>query len=470
MGFDGYFASRARADGRRAGGGRDRHLLQLQPRASCTHAIPAAWDATTPATLLDARLDRRRCRAAARARRRRRRPRDGRGRRAGADRRRGLHRRRAAALRRPRQPAVARRAAPRAVARHHRCSASSAATATSPAWSTPGSTASTRSSCTPHRVRCRVPRSRPRGAGTTRPGRRRSAASAARGLVDDGGAFTEAGAALRQHIEDRTDALALAPWEALGEEGCDELRTPGAAAQQGDRRRAAPSGSGPANYRGVTLRRMAVLRFSYGTMGSGKSTLALQIHHNLSSRGLRGLLCTQLDRDGARVSSRLGVSAAAVDVGPEARPVRAGPRLPGDQRRPRVPRVRRGAVLHTRPGRAAGPRRRRAQRRRPRARAPHRLPGPALRGLGRASSSWPTSARSCRSRRAAGAVPAPRRTPALVNGRQVYDGEVVVVGDTGGDAEVVYELLCRRHWLRGETGPRRAPTPASSSSDATLTD
>ena len=35
---------------------------------------------------------------------------------------------------------------------------------------------------------------------------------------------------------------------------------------------------------------MAVLRFSFGTMGSGKSTLALQIHHNLSSRGLRGLL------------------------------------------------------------------------------------------------------------------------------------------------------------------------------------
>ena len=62
---------------------------------------------------------------------------------------------------------------------------------------------------------------------------------------------------------------------------------------------------------------MAVLRFSYGTMGSGKSTVALQIHHNLSSRGLRGLLCTQLDRDGAVVSSRLGVSAAAVDVGPK---------------------------------------------------------------------------------------------------------------------------------------------------------
>jgi hypothetical protein len=45
-----------------------------------------------------------------------------------------------------------------------------------------------------------------------------------RGLVDGSGAFTEAGAALRQEIEDQTDRLALAPWAALGEEGCDELR------------------------------------------------------------------------------------------------------------------------------------------------------------------------------------------------------------------------------------------------------
>ena len=45
-----------------------------------------------------------------------------------------------------------------------------------------------------------------------------------RGLVDGEGTFTAAGSALRQHIEDRTDALALAPWAALGEDGCDELR------------------------------------------------------------------------------------------------------------------------------------------------------------------------------------------------------------------------------------------------------
>ena len=52
-------------------------------------------------------------------------------------------------------------------------------------------------------------------------------------------------------------------------------------------------------------------------MGSGKSTLALQIHHNLSSRDRRGLLLTKLDRDGTQVTSRLGVSAPAIEVTPE---------------------------------------------------------------------------------------------------------------------------------------------------------
>jgi thymidine kinase len=59
---------------------------------------------------------------------------------------------------------------------------------------------------------------------------------------------------------------------------------------------------------------MATLRFSFGTMGSGKSTMALQIHHNLASRGLSGLLLTTLDREGAQVTSRLGVSAQAIEV------------------------------------------------------------------------------------------------------------------------------------------------------------
>jgi len=59
---------------------------------------------------------------------------------------------------------------------------------------------------------------------------------------------------------------------------------------------------------------MGVLRFSYGTMSSGKSTLALQIHHNLARQSRRGMLLSQFDREGARVSSRLGVSVEAVEV------------------------------------------------------------------------------------------------------------------------------------------------------------
>jgi len=59
---------------------------------------------------------------------------------------------------------------------------------------------------------------------------------------------------------------------------------------------------------------MAHLRFSFGTMGSGKSTLALQIHHNMSTRDLFGLLLTCLDREGQQVTSRLGLSSPAIQV------------------------------------------------------------------------------------------------------------------------------------------------------------
>ena len=44
---------------------------------------------------------------------------------------------------------------------------------------------------------------------------------AARGLLDDSGALTSAGAALKQDIEDTTDRLALAAFDALDD---DELQ------------------------------------------------------------------------------------------------------------------------------------------------------------------------------------------------------------------------------------------------------
>ena len=45
-----------------------------------------------------------------------------------------------------------------------------------------------------------------------------------RGLLDPDGTLSKFGAERRQWVEDRTDALALAPYEAIGEDGCEQLR------------------------------------------------------------------------------------------------------------------------------------------------------------------------------------------------------------------------------------------------------
>lgn len=57
------------------------------------------------------------------------------------------------------------------------------------------------------------------------------------------------------------------------------------------------------------------LKYFYGPMDCGKSTLALQVDHNHSRQGRRGLLLTKLDRSGAgRITSRMGLSRAATEV------------------------------------------------------------------------------------------------------------------------------------------------------------
>jgi thymidine kinase len=62
---------------------------------------------------------------------------------------------------------------------------------------------------------------------------------------------------------------------------------------------------------------MPELVFFTGTMDCGKSTLALQMDHNRSARGRRGIVFTRDDRAGEGVlSSRLGLSTAAVEVRP----------------------------------------------------------------------------------------------------------------------------------------------------------
>ena len=45
-----------------------------------------------------------------------------------------------------------------------------------------------------------------------------------RGWIGDGEEFTVEGRRVRQEIEDRTDVLALPPWQHLGEDGCTRLR------------------------------------------------------------------------------------------------------------------------------------------------------------------------------------------------------------------------------------------------------
>ena len=203
---------------------------------------------------------------------------------------------------------------------------------------------------------------------------------------------------------------------------------------------------------------MAILRFSFGTMGSGKSTVALQIHHNLSSRGLRGLLCTQLDRNGAQVSSRLGFSATAVDVGSklDLYELAAG----------YVDRHGGLDFLVCDEGHFYQP-----EQVEQLARVVDDL-GADVHALGLLTDFrgrlFPASARflELADERVEIQVEArcwcgqrATQNARVVDGEQVYDGEVVVVGDTGGDERISYELLCRRHWTAGEHG-RAAPTAA----------
>ncbi len=201
--------------------------------------------------------------------------------------------------------------------------------------------------------------------------------------------------------------------------------------------------------------RMATLRFSFGTMGSGKSTVALQIHHNLNDRGLKGLLLTKLDRDGSQVTSRLGVAAPAVEVTPDL-DIHA---LTLDQW-PLHYLVCDEAQFYT------------VEQCEQLARVVDELAvdvyafglitdfrGLLFDGTKRlleiADDRVPLQVEArcwCGARATHNAR--------LVNGKIVYEGEVVVVGDTDADTAqplfgdaVRYELLCRRHYVRGELEP-----------------
>ena len=190
---------------------------------------------------------------------------------------------------------------------------------------------------------------------------------------------------------------------------------------------------------------MAELRFSFGTMGSGKSTLALQIHHNLTQSGQNGLLLSQLDRSESAVTSRLGVAEPAIEVEPELDLFRLAEEIIAEHgsleylvcdeaqfyRPAQVDQLADVVDLLDADVFAFGLL----------TDFRGRLFEGSVRFLEVADhrQELQVEARCWCTRRAT-------HNARLVDGKQVYEGEIVLIGDTGAGAEVSYELLCRRHW------------------------
>ncbi|MCM0676557.1 thymidine kinase [Micromonospora phytophila] len=77
------------------------------------------------------------------------------------------------------------------------------------------------------------------------------------------------------------------------------------------------SPTGCAAARGVDGRPLhaAALKFFWGPMDCGKSTMALQMNHNHSRQGRRGLVTTRIDRSlGPQVTTRIGLAHEAIEV------------------------------------------------------------------------------------------------------------------------------------------------------------
>lgn len=191
------------------------------------------------------------------------------------------------------------------------------------------------------------------------------------------------------------------------------------------------------------------LRFYFGTMGSGKSTMALQIHYNLANRGQRGMMLTRFPREGDGVRSRLGVESAAVVLDDSDDVVEVA-----DAERRRL-----GGLSYVVADEAQFM-------------SPKQVEQLAQLADGQdidvyafglltdfRGRLFPGSARlvELADRRVEVTVEsrcwcgAPAVLNArLINGRQVYKGDTVSVGDLDDrSADISYDLLCRRHWMEG---------------------
>jgi thymidine kinase len=200
------------------------------------------------------------------------------------------------------------------------------------------------------------------------------------------------------------------------------------------------------------------LAFFHGPMDCGKSTLVLQIDHNQSRQGRHGLLLVRHDRSGpARISSRLGMSRAALEVadGMDLRElvadrVVAGSRvdylivdeaqfLDPEQVEQLAELVDHASLDVYAFGISTDFRGRLfpgSQRLLELADSVQQLQVEVLCWCGRPG----------------------RLNARVVGGRVVRAGDTVLVADTGGEAEVHYQVLCRAHHRSGDLGPDvRAP-------------
>jgi thymidine kinase len=200
------------------------------------------------------------------------------------------------------------------------------------------------------------------------------------------------------------------------------------------------------------------LAFFHGPMDCGKSTLALQIDHNQSRQGRHGLLLVRHDRSGpARISSRLGMSRAAIEVadGMDLRElvadqVVAGSRvdylivdeaqfLDPEQVEQLAELVDHASLDVYAFGISTDFRGRLfpgSQRLLELADSAEQLQVEVLCWCGRPG----------------------RLNARVVGGQVVRAGDTVLVADTGGEADVHYQVLCRAHHRSGDLGPAvRAP-------------
>ncbi|SCL24759.1 thymidine kinase [Micromonospora pallida] len=198
----------------------------------------------------------------------------------------------------------------------------------------------------------------------------------------------------------------------------------------------------------------AALKFFWGPMDCGKSTMALQMNYNHARQGRRGLVTTRIDRSlGPRVTTRIGLAHDAIEVtddldlralvrGRWAEGERVDYLICDEASFYSVAHVEQMAEL-----------------------VDHDDVDVFAFGLA-------TDFRSC-------FFPAAQRlfeladevariqvevlcwcgregllNARVVGGRVVREGEQVVIGDTVPDAQVRYQVLCRRHHRAGDLGPR----------------